>query len=121
CSPASCGAMVTLFSGLSLGPGTYFLTIGPDPISNGEVGWFPTAPDTTLVVDTGVSKGTSFIARAAAPYPPAGVFATTLDAAMNFTVSGAAASPIPEPATTTLIALGAFCLLIIRGIGQLPK
>src|SRR5437016_13876167 len=38
CSAASCGAFVTLFTGLSLGPGTYFVTMGPDALSTGTVG-----------------------------------------------------------------------------------
>jgi hypothetical protein len=110
CSVNSCGAMVTLFSGLSLGPGNYFVTMGPDASSVGTVGWFP-ALNPTVVTDTGVSEGTSFIASAVASYPPASGF-TALDVAMNFTVTGTAASRIPEPPTSTLIAFGVLFLLL---------
>jgi hypothetical protein len=87
CSPNSCGAMVTLFSGLSLGPGNYFVTISPNATSIGEVGWFP-ALNPTVIVDTGVSEGASFRASAVASYPPASVF-TSLTA-MNISVRGSA-------------------------------
>jgi hypothetical protein len=100
----SCGAMVTLFSGLSLGPGTYFVTMGPDPISSGAVGWFPTFSQ-SVITDTGVSQGTSSIAQfsAVASYPPASDFRPftvgisppvppmIVDAAMNITVTGTVA------------------------------
>jgi hypothetical protein len=129
CSPASCGAMVTLFSGLSLGPGNYFVTMGPDPISSGVVGWFP-ALDPTVVLDTGVSEGNSFIASGVASYPPASAFEVytieisppfppmIVDVAMNLTVTGTAAAPIPEPATATLMAFGALFLLVSRRIAR---
>jgi hypothetical protein len=101
CSPASCGAMVTLFSGLSLGPGNYFVTMSPIATSIGEVGWFP-ALNPTVLVDAGVSEGTSFIASSVASYPPASAFQVytiqisppfppaTVDVAMNISVTGSA-------------------------------
>ena len=58
CSPASCGAMVTLFSGLSLGPGDYFVTMSADAMSTGIARWFP-ALNPTALVDTGVGEGAS--------------------------------------------------------------
>jgi len=88
CSPSSCGAMVTLFSGLTLGPGNYFLTLGPDAMSSGIAGWFP-ALNPTVVLDTGVSEGASFITTAVASYPPASLFGVWF--AMNLTVTGTAA------------------------------
>jgi hypothetical protein len=129
CSTSSCGAMVTLFSGLSLGPGNYFVTLGPDPLSSGIVGWFP-ALNPTVLVDTGVSEGTSFIAAAVASYPPASAFMVYMmgvsppvppilfDVAMNFAVTGTAATRIPEPPTTTLIAFGALFLLLGKRIAR---
>jgi hypothetical protein len=55
CSQTSCGAMVTLFSGLSLGPGEYFVTLSPSAISSGTVGWFPSF-NPTVVEDTGLAR-----------------------------------------------------------------
>jgi len=105
CSPYSCAATVTLFSGLSLGPGTYFVTMGPAPASSGVVGWFPTLSQGTVILDTGVSQGTSSLAFGSevASYPPASAFGpftvtisppfppVTVDAAMNITVTGTVA------------------------------
>jgi hypothetical protein len=133
CSSSSCGAMVTLFSGLSLGPGNYFVTMGPDPTSSGEaVGWFP-ALDPTVLLDTGVSEGNSFLASAVASYPPASAFEAytvgvsppfppmVVDVAMNLTVTGTAAAPIPEPTTGTLIEFSALFLLVMRRIPRIKR
>lgn len=89
CSPSSCGGFVTLFSGLSLGPGAYFVTMAPGVIGSTVVGWFP-ALNPTVLVDAGVSEGASFIASAVAPYPPASAFGV-IPFAMNFTVTGTVA------------------------------
>jgi hypothetical protein len=93
CSPGgSCGAMVTLFSDLRLGPGTYFVTLSPDatsPPSSGAVGWFP-ALNPTVVAASGVSEGASLITSAVAAYPPASAFGG-YPFAMNLTVTGTAA------------------------------
>src|SRR5262245_57720969 len=85
CSPSSCGAMVTLFSGLSIGPGNYFLTLSPNAMSTGNVGWFP-ALNPTVIVDAGVIQGASFVAAPVAPYPPANAF-VIYPFAMNFAVT----------------------------------
>jgi hypothetical protein len=70
--------------------------------SSPVVGWFP-ALNPTVLLDTGVSEGFSFIASAVASYPPASAFVVyTLgvsppvpplffDVAMNFTVMTTAA------------------------------
>jgi hypothetical protein len=122
CSAESCGAVVTLFSGLNLGPGDYFLTIAPDAMSSGFVGWFP-ALNPTVVEGAGVSAGTSFLAAGAAFYPPASAFGDYAfggyQYAMNFTVTEAATSPIPEPATAPMIGLGALVLLVNKRIARL--
>jgi hypothetical protein len=91
CSPSSCGATVTIFSGLSLGPGTYFVTMGPEATSIGTVGWFP-AQNPTVLLDAGVSAGDSFLAwnEAVAPYPPASAF-EVFGYPMNITVTETAA------------------------------
>ena len=105
CSPSSCGAMVTLFSSLSLGPGQYFLTLSPDPGSVSIVGWFP-ALNPTVVLDTGVAEGASFLASATASYAPASTFSVA-PFVMNFSVNGTQATQVPEPATATLVGCGA--------------
>jgi hypothetical protein len=125
CSPASCGFPITLFSGLSLGPGNYFLTLGlPSRGSSFVVGWFPVF-NPTVVEDMGVSVsgGDAYIARPASSYAPASVFAfydgsgpfTTLG--MDFTVTTAA---VPEPGSVALIGLGVLFLLVLR-LGRSPR
>src|SRR5207245_9370889 len=111
--------ILTLFCGLGLGRRDHFLTMGPDAISSGVVGWFP-ALNPTVLEDTGVSQGSSFFASAVASYPPASTFGG-YPFAMNFTVMGTAASPIPEPATATLIGLGTLFLLLNRLIARLYR
>ena len=119
CSPASCGANLTLFSGLSLGPGTYFVTMATDPASTGTVGWFPAA-NPTVITDTGVTKGSAFFTTSApASYAPAsnfGVFQFTtngvVQSAMNFTVVAVPVVAVPEPAAWLLIGFGALFLFL---------
>ena len=116
CAPSSCGAIVTLFSGLSLGPGDYFLTMGPDATSSDIAGWFPAlTPFNPIVVeDTGVSDGATFFASIPASYAPASAFGPFPEegtVAMIFTVTGTAATSTPEPATAALIGFGALYLV----------
>jgi len=106
CSPFACGALVTLFSGLSLSPRTYFLTLGPHATSNGTVGWFP-ALNPTVIEDTGVAEGASFFSLAADTYAPASAFEIYSEA-LNYTVTGTSA--IPEPRMAPLIGLAALFL-----------
>ena len=121
CSPSnSCGAMVALFSDLSLGPGSYFLTLAPDARSNGIVGWFP-AIDPTVVAAAGVAQGPCVLASTEALYPPASAFGPALgfcgsNDVMNFSVTEIAATPVPEPVAARLIGFGALFLLFSRGI-----
>jgi hypothetical protein len=91
CSPSSCGAMVTIFSGLSLGPGTYFVTMGPEATSSATVGWFP-ALNPTVLLDAGVSDVNYFLVwyEEVSPYPPASAF-EVFPYAMNITVTETAA------------------------------
>jgi len=117
CSQMSCGAYVTLFSGLSLGPGDYFLTLGPDAARTFLAGWFPvTSP--TVLLDTGVTQGATFFSPAMAPYAPASAFGGN-NFPMNFIVTGTAVGAIPEPATAPLIGVGALLLVLKKRIAQL--
>jgi hypothetical protein len=83
CSASSCGAMVTLFSGLTLGPGSYFLTISSG--FGGIAGWFP-ALNPTVVLGPGATAGASFSAHPVF-YPPASAW-VVYPWALNFTVTG---------------------------------
>jgi hypothetical protein len=118
CSPSSCGAVVTLFSSLSLGPGDYFLTLSSTATSSPVVGWFP-ALDPTVVTDTGVTPGSSFLGFSVASYPPASAFGT-YPFAMHFIVTGTAATPIPEPPTAILVGLGVLFRLLSSTLSNRP-
>jgi len=120
CSPSSCGANVTLYSGLSLGPGAYFLTLGPPTAGNSVAAWFP-AINPRVIKDTGVTLGPCVVAfgAAIAPYPPASAFGPLgscgsqgdTPLVMIFTVTGTAENAVPEPAPVALIGCGALFLL----------
>jgi hypothetical protein len=124
CSPqGNCGSIVTLFSGLSLGPGTYFLTLSSTARSSPLVGWFPALTMPTVLQDTGVAEGFSYYAPVVGSYAPASVFQEQLTSlnnsplytfSMSFAVTGTAVNAVPEPALAALVGLGAL-LIIIKG------
>jgi hypothetical protein len=116
-------ALTTLFSGLTLGPGTYYLTIN---LTDDAFGWegFATSPSSTVTTASGVTAnpigecfgGTSGSCTPAS-YPPASAtFTTKSPAFLLYQVTGTAASGVPEPATAGLMlaALGIGVLLLRR-------
>jgi hypothetical protein len=113
--------LVQLFSGLTLGPGTYYLTIG---LTNDELGWsgFFFSPASTVTTASGVTAnpiGECFGGTEGectpASYPPASAtFTTKASSVFLYKVTGTAASGVPEPATAGLMlaALGVGALLL---------
>jgi len=103
--------MDTLFSGLTLGPGTYYLVLG-----NGNIGvdyWF--GPDgsggggTTITTDSGVTFNGDYFSRYGfntlnASNPPASSYSDFGDWGLNFQVTGD--STIPEPSSISLVLIG---------------
>lgn len=101
-----------LFSGLSLGPGTYYL-ITASNLGGGGLGWEGFIGNTANM-DTGVTiNPDEFHEGAEATYPPASTFFTNGDTSFDFQVTGNA---IPEPATLPLagIALVLGSLILVR-------
>jgi hypothetical protein len=102
--PPSFSPRITLFSGLTLPPGTYFLTISAAPGSAG--GWETIAEaNATFTTDAGVlpqppapSSG-FFFTNVGSEYPPAAVFFNYQPIHPVFTVTGAI---VPEPSTFAL-------------------
>ena len=103
-------ALTQLFSGLSLGPGTYFLVIG----GTGTGSW-PQASPPTVTADTGVTAngygrcstnpgGPAGICNFANPYASTFVPADNLNS--RYLVDGvlAGAGEVPEPATAGMVA-----------------
>jgi hypothetical protein len=83
----------TLFTGLTLGPGNYYLVLS----SPGGLGWEGNDPGITPVTGPGVTflSAESTSPNSPAVYPPAGDFSSTLGNIPEFTVT--AVSSVPEP------------------------
>lgn len=102
----------TLFTGLSLGPGNYFLVLSsPDGL-----GWAQTEPGVTPVTAPGVSLLSldSTFPNAPAAYPPAGDFSGALVNDPEFTVT--ASSSVPESS-----GVGFFCTALLTLGGTLKR
>ena len=94
---SSSGSNFTLFSGLTLGPGTYYLLV-----DESTTGWIGTS-NPTYTTDAGVSNISSFTnSGTIAGYSPATTYTTTAGA-LFFSVTGTPASATPEPATLGLL------------------
>ncbi len=91
--------MTTVLSGLTLGPGTYFLTLA----TAGGASWFAPDPE-TIVMAAGVTLGGSGNGVPDPTYAPAGGFFTFANSRLGFAVEGTAVAP--EPATLLLVATG---------------
>lgn len=85
CSPSSCGAMVTLFSGLGLGPGLF--RHNESKCLKYRHSWLVSRAQSDRTARHWGSEGPSFFASAVASYPPANDF-TPLNDAMNISVTG---------------------------------
>jgi len=113
----------TLFSGLTLPAGTYYLTVRGTYVSGGSAGWIasPNA-DLNVVADTGASIVAANLGGIVIdPYPPASLFldssSGTNGSGLWFTVTGDAVEGVPEPYTIALCFGG---LLVLVG-GQLRR
>lgn len=108
---------VTLFSGLTLGPGTYYLTISPNPGECNEL-WQNISGSPTVAVASGVAAATSGgtgAGHTVAPYPPQSTFSDA--ASYLFSVTGTPSggptpTPTPTPAPSTFVLLGIATLLV---------
>jgi hypothetical protein len=105
-------ALTTLFSGLTLGPGTYYLTIN---LTDDALGWegFNFSPASTVTTASGVTAnpigecfGGTLGSCTPASYPPASAtFTTKASGILLYQVTGTA-SGVPEPATAGLMLAG---------------
>jgi len=103
---------VDLFSGLSLGPGTYFLVISPDAGASGAGGWSVTTASPTVTTGLGVTRNADRGSNGAiALYPPSSDIPVLTGGSLLYSVT---ASDVPEPGATTLIACGLAMLGIRR-------
>jgi hypothetical protein len=109
-------AYTTLFSGLTLGPGNYFLTLAAaDPADAGTAAWWYNVFGQRISTDAGVgwlgAYGVNGVPDLS--YPPASLFSANLNSsfATGLNVVGEAApSTVPESSTFAILALGFFAL-----------
>lgn len=115
-SPATSDETDTLFSGLSLGSGTYYLILAAPGVST-YAGWYGTN-SATFTEDTGVTgSADTFVSdQSGSPndaLPPASTF-TLGGTNLLFTVTGDAGSPTPEPSSFILVGLAGTFLLCAK-------
>jgi hypothetical protein len=96
--------MTTIFSGLSLGPGTYFLVLDP---TTTDFHWDLTIPP-VVVTDSGVTAGPSEATATVAGFPPASTFGSE-SFSFIYEVTGTAggSTSTPEPSTAGMLLIGA--------------
>jgi hypothetical protein len=97
-------SMTTIFSGLSLGPGTYFLVVVPDAGSG--LAWGLTGSP-LQVLGSGITQNSDQTAATPNPFPPASAFSNDSNSRI-FSVTGTAgAAPgVPEPSTVVMLLAG---------------
>lgn len=104
----------TLFTGLTLGPGNYYLVLSsPDGL-----GWEAADPGASVVTAPGVSLLSldSTFPNPPAGYAPAGDFSSPLGNNPEFTVTGSLVSPVPEPGGVALL-----CTILLGLYGTVKR
>jgi hypothetical protein len=113
--PGPNATYTTLFSGLTLGPGNYFLTLAAaDPTDAGTAAWWYDS-FARILTDTGVAwLGKYGTNSPDSSYPPATLFSLQTKDGTGLQVTGDPPSNVPEPSTFRPFALGLFVLLNLR-------
>jgi hypothetical protein len=102
---------VNLFSGLSLGPSTYYLLL-MGPAASPFFYWWTAGP-ATVAVDPVTTLLSDQLGGDNAAYPPANVFVALQNSdRFQFTVTGTAVTGAPEPSTFALLAIGTLLVLV---------
>jgi hypothetical protein len=96
-------AMTTIFSGLTLGPGTYYLVLDPNST---DFHWDLTIPP-VVATDSGVTAGPSVATNTVAGFPPASTFGSE-SFSFIYEVTGTAGTgtSTPEPSTAVMLIIG---------------
>jgi hypothetical protein len=89
-----------LLTGLTLGPGTYYLTL--TATNGGSAGWWGTNAQ-TVTTAPGATLSSDYDTFTPATYPPATNFNTTATTNLLFKVTG---TPVPEPSTLAALLTG---------------
>ncbi|MCL4813551.1 MAG: PEP-CTERM sorting domain-containing protein [Vicinamibacteraceae bacterium] len=114
--PASDAAPTTMFSGLTLGPGTYYLVLSVDmsSVDVGYRGWRNGAtdgnvpPSAVAATGPGVTFGDVLVTALALSnpaYPPASIFGNNYPS-VAFSVTGTRRETVPEPTMLVLVGVG---------------
>lgn len=119
-TPGSNPETFLLFSGLTLGPGTYFLTLSSTDSDGAEPGalWPTECPSgCPKTLDSGVTLLSEYFVNLSfgiedSPYAPASSFMTAQNSVLNFSLTDAPGQMnIPEPGTFSAATIGIAGLL----------
>lgn len=99
-----------LFTGLTLGPATYYLTL--TTTNNGSAGWWGTPNAQTVTTAPGVTLSPDYDTFTPAAYPPATSFFSPTGTNLLFRVTGVAV--VPEPSTLAALLTGAALMCVGR-------
>jgi hypothetical protein len=102
-----------LFSGLTLGPGNYYLVLVPTGTTSGLTMSPQAAAPPVVVVGSGVTDLGAGIAGTVNAYPPASIVTLSAPNPLFVNVTGDAAA-IPEPSALSMAALGIAALMLWR-------
>jgi len=117
-APSTNNEFDTIFSGLSLGPGTYYLVLSGGDSDSSQSAWWGTDNGTRATTDTGVTfngDGYAFSGDGLNDSnPPASTFSSSTRAGLLFQVTGEAEAASPEPDSLRLILIGGLGGLWLR-------
>jgi len=107
-------SLTRLFSGLTLGPGSYYLVVTSLPIGGWDTPY--TAGAAVVNIGVGVTRGAQYIVNDGngppdLGYPPASLFSELDFYDLEFQVTGSPTSPAPEPSTLPWMGVG-FILIV---------
>jgi len=110
---ATSGIPTTLFSGLTLGPGTYYVVVSGANLGLG------TGSSAVTVVGTGVTANGDGVASSLASFPPASTFFLKGQTALFSAVAGSSAPPTGVPALSPFAMLATALLILASGLALL--
>jgi hypothetical protein len=109
-APSTDNEFDTIFSGLNLGPGTYYLVLSGGDSDSSQSAWWGTDHGSSATTDTGVTfdgDGYAFSGDGLnATNPPASLFNNSTRAGLLFQVTGDPEAASPEPGSLRLILIG---------------
>jgi hypothetical protein len=112
-SAGSGPTLVSVFSGLTLGPGTYFLVLNANTSGVGDTLWMESLNGATITAAPGVTHNIdNSVTATLNAYVPASNF-HTITANLDYTITGDTTST-PEPTTLLAVASGLIILGLVR-------